>query len=183
MNILCMLSGHKMHVAGVESYKCSRINCNHTESAVEYKGVTIPFALLDVSLSARGCSHLESARIAVRKYRKEEQENRLKICEELLKHATDVLEQFDDTEESKWVQDRTDEYFTQESFNVTPDQPQWTPTDQFDTIGWCWIKYKGEARHAWYNGDDLYKFTRYGHNGWYMTECISGVIAIEEPEL
>ncbi|MBW1726016.1 MAG: hypothetical protein JRJ62_00265 [Deltaproteobacteria bacterium] len=61
--------------------------------------------------------------------------------------------------------------------------PQWIPTDQYDTIGWCWIKYKGEARHAWYNGDDLYKFTRHGHNGWYMTECISGVIAIEVPEL
>jgi len=63
------------------------------------------------------------------------------------------------------------------------DQPQWTPTDQYDTIGLCWVKYKGSVRHAWRRSDGIFMFSEHGMNGCFMTECISGVIAIEVPEL
>ena len=60
---------------------------------------------------------------------------------------------------------------------------KWTPVDQYDTIGWCWIKYKDNVRHAWYKGDGWFMFSEHGMTGCYMTECISGVIAIEVPSL
>lgn len=60
---------------------------------------------------------------------------------------------------------------------------KWTPIDQHDTIGWCWIKYKGRVRHAWYKGEGWFMFSEHGMTGCYMTECISGVIAIEVPTL
>ena len=65
----------------------------------------------------------------------------------------------------------------------TVNQPQWQPVDQHDTIGWCWIKYKGRVRHAWHKGDRWFMFNEHGMTGCYLTECISGVIAIEVPKL
>lgn len=42
----------------------------------------------------------------------ERKTSRLEECEELLKHATDLVDQMDESEDTKWVQAATDKYFT-----------------------------------------------------------------------
>lgn len=63
---------------------------------------------------------------------------------------------------------------------------EWIPIDKFlknPVEGLCWIKYKGQVRDAWYESSRCHFYYSHYSSSCYMTECITHVIPIKQPEV